>query len=147
MCGSASINSDPEKVSVNTVDVTVRKKSIYDENFNDKIFVDLPNGTETNFGAVPNSVSFRFRKIAFVVLRGASVTSGQSYKHFTSVNCDSRVVNYDRKVLYKIDHRWLAYSFTIWSFATMKICPIGYKMTKVNSMFCQINPHYIAIYF
>ena len=37
-------------------------------------------------------------------------SSAQSYKHFMSVHYDSsqynsRVVNYDRKVLYKIDHR------------------------------------------
>ena len=55
-------------------------------------------------------------------------TSGQSYKHFTSVNYnprvviwaifksyDSRVVNYDRKMLYKIDHREYSLSLSLYN--------------------------------
>ena len=57
-------------------------------------------------------------------------SSGQSYKHFTSVNNDPRVVNYDRKVLYKIDHscikigsKILPHNMTVQVLAKF-ICPI-----------------------
>ena len=60
MCLDASANSvDPERLSINIVDVSVQKKTSYDDLTN-KMIVSVPNTTVTTLGVTPNSVNFQF---------------------------------------------------------------------------------------
>jgi hypothetical protein len=47
LCLGSSLYSDPESVSINTVEVSVQKKSVF-EDFSDKMIVNAPNGTDAD---------------------------------------------------------------------------------------------------